>query len=355
MLGRWIEILVLVLVAVSPWLFGGVEATQEWWLFSGVALGLVLWGVRVLVDGQLTWRPCQVVLCTLGLIYLGFWQLLPLPPSVLGVLSPATQRNIEFLRPEQPETIHLDNGDFSSQPEATHTISFYRATTAQYICRLLAALSLFVLVRNNIPAKKGLFHLSLVSVINGVALSLLAIFQLFSSPANQIYWSYDAPVAVFGPFICRNHFPFYINCCIGLGLGLLVYSQNYKQGSGCSAHGQSSHQGSRRSPQFGAREWRLQAKPHHRDLHTRPRRLWLGRPCPHVLCAVLLRHVARRRARTLRDRCIGFRFWGRSLFRLSRLTTGLIVRAAGAFGLLSWLGFNLIQEPIGNFEPDRRP
>ncbi len=37
-----------------------------------------------------------------------------------------------------------------------------------------------------------------------------------------MYWSYAALGEVFGPFINRNHFPYYINMCIGLGIGLLV-------------------------------------------------------------------------------------------------------------------------------------
>src|SRR5258708_40114199 len=74
MLGRWIEILVLLLVVISPWLFGGVEPIHEWWLFSGLALALMLWGVRVLLDGAVPWRRCWVTLCTLAIIYLGVCQ-----------------------------------------------------------------------------------------------------------------------------------------------------------------------------------------------------------------------------------------------------------------------------------------
>src|SRR5262249_35720035 len=35
---------------------------------------------------------------------------------------------------------------------------------------------------------------------------------------------------VFGPFICRNHFPFYANLCLGLGLGLLLARERSRAG-----------------------------------------------------------------------------------------------------------------------------
>src|SRR3954467_1043110 len=66
MLGRWIEILVLLLVVVSPWLFGGVEPIHEFWLFGLLAVAMVFWGLRVLLEGAVAWRPCPVAFCLLG-------------------------------------------------------------------------------------------------------------------------------------------------------------------------------------------------------------------------------------------------------------------------------------------------
>ena len=50
---------------------------------------------------------------------------------------------------------------------------------------------------------------------------LLGIAQSLSSPRNVVYWSIATQGAVLGPFICRNHYPFYLNLCIGLAQGLL--------------------------------------------------------------------------------------------------------------------------------------
>jgi O-antigen ligase len=59
-------------------------------------------------------------------------------------------------------------------------------------------------------------------VLNGVALSLFGITQFFTSPRSVLYWTYPTLGQVFGPFVSRNLFPFYVNCCIGLALGLLL-------------------------------------------------------------------------------------------------------------------------------------
>ena len=61
-----------------------------------------------------------------------------------------------------------------------------------------------------------------MAVVNGAALSLFGLVQFFTSPANVIYWTDQTRGAVFGPFINRDHFAFYVNLCIGLGIGLLV-------------------------------------------------------------------------------------------------------------------------------------
>jgi hypothetical protein len=346
MLGRWIELLVLLLVVISPWLFGGVEPVHEFWLFALLAVALVFWGLRVLLEGAVPWRPCRVLFCMLALIYLGFMQLVPLPAQALRTLSPATARTFEFLLPDQPEALQPDKVEFATQKVEKNTLSFYRSATAQTICRLLAALCLFALVRNNITARGGLLRLSIVAVINGAALSLVAMLQLFSSLPNEVYWTYKAPAVVFGPFICRNHFPFYINCCIGLGLGLLVYTQGSKHASDSSRNG-SSHSGHRRhrSPHSLRSDNGAQTQNHDTSL-VRPETLWLGIGLALMISAVMLSLSRGGVVVLFATSLLGLILLGRSLFRLSRSASGVLIAAAGAFCLLSWFGFNLFKERL---------
>src|SRR6202035_1421567 len=46
---------VLLLVALSPWPLGSVELSCEFLLYVCIAFLLSLWGVRMLLEGQLSW------------------------------------------------------------------------------------------------------------------------------------------------------------------------------------------------------------------------------------------------------------------------------------------------------------
>src|SRR5206468_3811317 len=74
-----------------------------------------------------------------------------------------------------------------------------------------------------------------------------------------IYWTYPCSVRPFGPFICRTHFPFYVNICLGLGLGLLLGRES-SRGTGHWT---------------GAESWRDWLQSPLKLLHH-PRALWLS-------------------------------------------------------------------------------
>src|SRR5262245_21502655 len=97
------EGIVLTLVVLLPGGFSLVAGLVDWTLFSGVALLLLLWAVRMLVE----WRPClaacPITLCLAGLFLLGTWQITPLSPSVLARVSPATAELNRQLLPDSPE------------------------------------------------------------------------------------------------------------------------------------------------------------------------------------------------------------------------------------------------------------
>jgi O-antigen ligase/tetratricopeptide (TPR) repeat protein len=212
------EALVLVLICLAPWPYGAVEPHFEFVLLAGVAVLLVLWGARILLEGRVAWAKCPVTLCLGALVFTAFAQLIPLPETVLGWLSPGTARMYGRLLPERPEVLAAGEG----APDAESTVSLYPGETRRQLVRLLAVLLLFVVVRNNIASKASLRRLAMAATVNGAALSLFGLIQYFSSSPDTVYWSYVSAGSVFGPFVCRNHFAFYINLCFGLGVGLFL-------------------------------------------------------------------------------------------------------------------------------------
>src|SRR3954451_8361370 len=81
---------VAILALGSVWPFGSVLPFFQWLLFSAIALLLILWGARVLVEGRFSWKPCPVVVCLAALCLLTMLQIVPLPRSWVAVLSPTT-------------------------------------------------------------------------------------------------------------------------------------------------------------------------------------------------------------------------------------------------------------------------
>jgi O-antigen ligase/tetratricopeptide (TPR) repeat protein len=217
-----IEALVLLMVCLAPWAYGAVHPGFEFLLYVGLGGLLALWGARLLLEGQLTWKKCPVALCLAALFLSGIWQLTPLPRSLLAVVSPATARWYGELLPSQPEVLPLVETSDGSPSPAGSTISLYPGATQKEVLRLLAVFLLFAVVRNNVASADGLRRLGILAVVNGALLSQFALVQFFTSGPGKLYWSFPAEGGVFGPFICRNHFPYYVNMCVGLGVGLLA-------------------------------------------------------------------------------------------------------------------------------------
>ena len=65
------EGVVLVLVALLPWAFGGVDPLFELVVAVGVALLLLGWAAVACVNGRLSFARCPVTLCLTALFFLG--------------------------------------------------------------------------------------------------------------------------------------------------------------------------------------------------------------------------------------------------------------------------------------------
>ncbi len=225
------EAVLLSLVVLSPWLLGAV-APLEFLIDAGLAVLLVLWAARMLLEWRLTWPRCGLALCAAALLLLDLGQVLPLPRPVLARLSPDTGRLYGQLLPRAPEVLAEGMGRAPDPTPVGATVSLYPAATYRELSRLLCWLLVFLVVRQNIATAASLRRLSAVAVANGALLALFGVVQFFSAPPRTVYWVCRAPTQTFGPFICHNHFAFYLNLCVGLGLGLLLGGRAAGQGDG---------------------------------------------------------------------------------------------------------------------------
>jgi O-antigen ligase len=217
-----IEAVVLVLACLAPWAFGAVHPVFESALYAGVALMAVLWAARALAEGRAGWGKCPALLCLAGLFLLGIAQLVPLPASALATLSPGTVRTCSEYLPARGESLPGGRPKDVVPRPAGSVVSLAPAATRRELVQLLAVLVLFAVVRSNLGSVASLRRLSVAAAANGVLLAVFALVQFFSSPHDTLYWTFPSQGQVFGPFICRNHFPFYLNVCVGLTAGLLA-------------------------------------------------------------------------------------------------------------------------------------
>ena len=213
---------VLALVCLSPWAFGAVEPEHEFLVDLGIAVLMILWGVRMLLEGKLSWAKCPVASCLAAWILLGVLQLTPLPRGLLGRVSPVTADYDRLLPANRRSCLsgcrwHLDD----VRRIDAHVLSGLHAARGGQVPGYIIALRGR---RQRIASPGSLRRLGIAALLNGSLLALFGLVQAFSSDPGMIYWSYPTPGAdaVFGPFINRNHFAFHMNVCVGLGAGLLL-------------------------------------------------------------------------------------------------------------------------------------
>src|SRR4029077_4029149 len=101
-----------------PWAFGAVATDHEFLLDAGIAVLMILWGARMLLDGQLSWRKCPVAVCLSAWVLLGLWQVTPLPRGMLSRISPVSARMYDRLLPAQPEVLPVGEPEGGSTPSA---------------------------------------------------------------------------------------------------------------------------------------------------------------------------------------------------------------------------------------------
>jgi tetratricopeptide (TPR) repeat protein len=211
---------VLVLVAGLPWAFGGVDPVFELIYSIGIALLVLLWACVACLNGRLSFSRCPITFVLACLFVLGALQLIPLPHWLLSVVSPgAASINAEML-PTEPEW--LTSTEPAPAPSAMRPISMYPHATRASIFHWLEALILFAVIRHQLASVNAMRRLAYVAILTGIGIALFGLYQTFRYGEGTAL-GYATMGRVFGPFINRNHAAAFLNLCIGLGIGLLVY------------------------------------------------------------------------------------------------------------------------------------
>ena len=212
------EAVILAMVVLSPWAFGSVHPASIFLLYCGTSATLILWSAVVLLERRVSIVNCPLLFCFGGLVALGVWQLIPLSPATLEVVSDGTASLRSHLVPQQLESLPGE----APIAQVARTISLDPHATRERVVQFLGLLSVFAATRFAIASPAAFHRFAVACTINGALLCLLALAQRFSSSPETIYWSFPSQGSVYGPFVCRNNFPDYVNVCLFLGIGLLL-------------------------------------------------------------------------------------------------------------------------------------
>ncbi len=209
---KWaMEALVVLLAIFSAWPFGSVHAYFQLILYIAVACLLACWAGRTILEGKPIWVPCVISAALAGMCVLAIVQILPMGKDWVQLLSPETARLDEFLM--SPEEASSDG---------KVTLSVAPGNTQRMLLQLIAVVAVFCAVRANLRDPACFRRLAYLSAANGVMLTVIGLGQMVSTPPDTVFWYFPTDGQVFGPFICRNHFAYYVNLCVGLTAGLLM-------------------------------------------------------------------------------------------------------------------------------------
>lgn len=221
-----IEILILLIVCLAPWAFGGVDA------WAGFALGVAILGLTVLTSVSAwntnRWRAlwCVPSLALAGLVLLGAWQAASLPTPLWRALAPTESALRSSLVPGQVDRVAGDRQPPVPLPRPT--LSQNPEFTRSAACRLAGAWLLFQAVLCLKDPRASFRRFGVVTAVNACLLSLVSVLQWLSWN-GKVLWIREAPRPdnpwySGGPFASHNHLAAYLNLGLGCLLGLILSS-----------------------------------------------------------------------------------------------------------------------------------
>ena len=213
-LDRVIELLLIVLLTFAPLAFGAVHAWSEEVVIALAAAISICFLLKLVADrdARFVWSWVYAPLALFVLLIAV--QLIPLPTSIVGAISPSTVAVKKDLLGDMPN---------SSELLKSMTISFYPNATKHDLRILFAVTAVFLVVVNVYRRADQVKRLLAAIAIVGAGVAALALTQDLLGN-GKIYWLVDPGVgrAYSGPFVNHSHYGQFMNLSIGAALGLIL-------------------------------------------------------------------------------------------------------------------------------------
>ncbi len=224
------QAVLLAMVCVSPWAFGGVRAWAELGLYAGVTLAA---GASALAaregEGEGRgggWRSltCVPSLALAGLAMLALVQGLEWPGRFAAELVPSLTAFKASLAPAVAARVLGDWGGPVGAPSLA--LSQYPELSIDAAMRLAAGWALFqvVMQKGGERGRAALRRLGLVLAANVALVAFYAVVHALSSNGRMYWITNISSSRTGGPFMSKNHLAAYLNLGLGFSLSALLVS-----------------------------------------------------------------------------------------------------------------------------------
>jgi len=228
------QFVLLGVVLVTPWLFGGVLASTQAWLFVGAIVALGCWFAAALRERSSRFALPVAIVPLICAIALGVFQLVPLPRNVDTLLSPGGAELRKDLQSERTSSDAVRAAGVGMPAMAERQpISLYPASTRSDLALLVLATIVFVLGAGLFSTPRSQIWLCGLIAVNGAALAFFGLIHRLTW-SNLLYWKVPLAQggAPFGPFVNQNNAGGFLNLCLAGTVGMAVWVMGRRGPSG---------------------------------------------------------------------------------------------------------------------------
>jgi len=214
-LAHVIEKGIFFLLIFTPLAFGTVQPWSAAVMEAAAFIVFGAWLLRMSVLKRAEFYITPLLFFMLMLAVVAVIQIIPMPPALLGVISPSSAR-----------VYAVFSNDGASVWRA---ISIAPQSTLDELWRLLSYIAVFTVVINQFKTSAQVSKALKVVVWMGLGIAVFAVVQKMAWN-GRIYWIYPVREGlasgssyIWGPYINRNHFAGYMEMAAPLALGFFLY------------------------------------------------------------------------------------------------------------------------------------
>lgn len=230
---RWIQWILAGVIVLSPWFFGSTEPIFEFAVVVSLAIVLMIAAVWFLTGAPARYRGGRlgllVIVAGFGLSLVAALHVPRMPAAIVGAFSPGVSSwaAADGLMAESGQNEIIAAKSLAEDPAsfwfAGERLGFRVGDSLRFSLRVIMLTLLFAISVSLSASREALVQLSRLAAVLGTALALFGLAQHFGSHDGLVYWVFPVEGGLgYGPFINRNHYPFFINLAIGLTIGLIL-------------------------------------------------------------------------------------------------------------------------------------